>query len=98
MLAKGGAGVTGAFAASPAMAVEMQTNSLAPIAVALFIVLPIFFLITLYIKTKATGNESGGYSQQYYDKSKAKGEAGGGKLTNEAAVLKGKGLGMYAEK
>ena len=56
MLAKGAAGVTGAFAASPAMAVDMQTNSMAPIAVALFIVLPIWFLITLYVTTRATGN------------------------------------------
>mmetsp|Transcript_129924 Transcript_129924/g.224646 ORF Transcript_129924/g.224646 Transcript_129924/m.224646 type:complete len:232 (-) Transcript_129924:717-1412(-) len=98
MLAKGATGAAGAFAASPAMAVEMQTNSMAPIAVALFIVLPIWFLITLYVTTRATGNESGGYSQEYYDKSKARGVQGGGKLTNDAAVMKGKGTGMYAEK
>jgi photosystem II PsbM protein len=37
---------------------------------------------------------SGGFSQGYYDKSKA----AGNKKTNMAAVLKGKGKGMLPDK
>ena len=62
------------------------------IATALFIIIPTSFLLILYVKTESSGVASGGFSQKYYDKSKAK----GGKLTNEAAVMKGKGTGMYS--
>jgi len=81
------------MAAQPALA--MQTNSQAPIATALFIVLPVFFLIVLYVSSQANPDiPSGGYDQDYYDKSKA----AGNKKTNEAARLRGAGLGMYADK
>ena len=64
------------------------------IATALFIIIPTSFLITLYVKSSSEGNVSGGFSQAYYDKSKSQGN----KKTNEAAVFKGKGLGMRPEK
>ena len=64
------------------------------IATALFIIIPTAFLIVLYVKSSSEGNVSGGFSQEYYDKSKKRGD----KKTNEAAVLKGKGLGMRPEK
>jgi photosystem II PsbM protein len=81
------------MAAQPAMA--MQTNSQAPIATALFIFLPTFFLIILYVSTRANlDNQSGAFDQDYYDRSKA----AGNKKTNEAARMRGAGLGMYAEK
>ena len=51
-------------------------------------------MIVLYVKSSSEGNVSGGFSQEYYDKSKKRGD----KKTNEAAVLKGKGLGMRPEK
>lgn len=89
--------LVGAFAAGPAHALalpDMQTNSMAPIATALFLVLPTWLLITLFVSTNASGNISGGFDQDYYDASKAR----GGKLTNEAAVMKGAGVGMYAKK
>lgn len=73
----------------------MQTNGQAPIATALFVFLPVFFLIVLYVSTRANpDNASGSFDQDYYDKSKAAGK----KRTNEAARLRGPGLGMYAEK
>lgn len=81
------------MAAQPALA--MQTNSQAPIATALFIALPTFFLIVLYVSTRANlDNASGGYDQDYYDKSKQ----AGNKKTNEVARFRGAGVGMYAEK
>jgi len=81
------------MAAQPAMA--METNKLAPIATALFIALPTFFLIVLYVSTRANlDNQSGAFDQDYYDRSKS----AGNKKTNEAARLRGAGLGMYAEK
>jgi hypothetical protein len=81
------------LAAEPAFA--MQTNSLAPIATALFIILPTFLLITLFVSSNANkDNLSGGFDQDYYDRS----EAANKKLTNDAAPLKGAGLGMYASK
>ena len=81
------------LATQPAWA--METNKLAPIATALFIALPTFFLIILYTQTRANlDNASGSFDQDYYDKSKA----AGNKKTNEAARLRGAGLGMYAEK
>eukprot|EP00669_Euglena_mutabilis_P007929 TRINITY_DN30_c0_g1_i1.p1 TRINITY_DN30_c0_g1~~TRINITY_DN30_c0_g1_i1.p1 ORF type:complete len:236 (+),score=17.09 TRINITY_DN30_c0_g1_i1:32-709(+) len=80
-------------AAQPAFA--METNKLAPIATALFIALPTFFLIILYVSTRANlNNQSGAFDQDYYDKSKA----AGNKKTNLAAKLTGKGLALYAEK
>ena len=71
-----------------------DVNILGVIATALFIIIPTSFLIILYVKSASEGNVSGGFSQEYYDKSKA----AGNKKTNEAAVLKGKGLGMRPEK
>ncbi|CAL6321712.1 unnamed protein product [Bathycoccus prasinos] len=71
-----------------------NVNILGVIAVALFIIIPVSFLVILYVKSTAEGNVSGGFSQSYYDESKKMGK----KLTNEAAVLKGKGTGMRPEK
>jgi photosystem II PsbM protein len=71
-----------------------DVNILGVIATALFIIIPTAFLIVLYVKSSSEGNVSGGFSQEYYDKSKKRGD----KKTNEAAVLKGKGLGMRPEK
>ena len=65
-------------------------NILGVIATALFIIIPTSFLIILYVKSASEGNVSGGFSQEYYDKSKKRGD----KKTNEAAILKGKGIGM----
>jgi len=69
-------------------------NILGVIATALFIIIPTSFLIILYVKSASEGNVSGGFSQEYYDKSKSRGD----KKTNEAAIMKGKGLGMRPEK
>ena len=55
-------------------------NNLGVIATALFIIIPTSFLIILYVKSASEGNVSGGFSQEYYDKSKA----AGNKKTNEA--------------
>jgi len=44
-------------------------NILGVIAVALFIIIPVSFLLILYIKSTAEGNQSGGFNQEYYDKS-----------------------------
>ena len=44
----------------------------------------------LYVKSASEGNVSGGFSQKYYDESKKRGD----KKTNEAAILRGKGIGM----
>jgi photosystem II PsbM protein len=71
-----------------------DVNILGVIATALFIIIPTSFLIILYVKSVSEGNVSGGFSQEYYDKSKS----AGNKKTNEAAVLKGKGLGMRPSK
>jgi len=71
-----------------------DVNILGVVATALFIIIPTSFLIILYVKSASEGNVSGGFSQSYYDKSKA----AGNKKTNEAAVLKGKGLGMRPSK
>mmetsp|Transcript_26481 Transcript_26481/g.90532 ORF Transcript_26481/g.90532 Transcript_26481/m.90532 type:complete len:149 (-) Transcript_26481:850-1296(-) len=67
-------------------------NILGLIATALFIIIPTSFLLILYVKSASEGNVSGG-SQAYYDNSKK----GGNKKTNEAAVFKGEGVGMYFE-
>ena len=85
-----------AFAASEALeqVALADVNILGVIATALFIIIPTAFLIVLYVKSSSEGNVSGGFSQEYYDKSKKRGD----KKTNEAAVLKGKGLGMRPEK
>jgi len=85
-----------AFAAQEAVeqVALADVNILGVIATALFIIIPTSFLIILYVKSASEGNVSGGFSQEYYDKSKAQGN----KKTNEAAVLKGKGLGMRPEK
>ncbi len=69
-------------------------NILGVIATALFIIIPTSFLIILYVKSASEGNVSGGFSQKYYDDSKKAGK----KLTNEAAQVKGKGLGMRPSK
>jgi photosystem II PsbM protein len=85
-----------AFAAQEAVeqVALADVNILGVIATALFIIIPTSFLIILYVKSASEGNVSGGFSQEYYDKSKA----AGNKKTNEAAVLKGKGIGMRPEK
>jgi photosystem II PsbM protein len=85
-----------AFAPAAFAAQEMEQlaladiNILGVIATALFIIIPTSFLIVLYVKSSSEKNVSGGFSQQYYDKSAKRGD----KKTNEAAILKGKGLGM----
>jgi len=38
-------------------------------AVALFILVPVSFLLILYIKSTSEGNQSGGFDQEYYDAS-----------------------------
>jgi len=85
-----------AFAAQEAVeqVALADVNILGVIATALFIIIPTSFVIILYVKSASEGNVSGGFSQDYYDKSKA----AGNKKTNEAAVLKGKGLGMRPNK
>ena len=52
------------------------------------------FLITLFVKSESDGNRSGGFSQSYYDKSKA----AGNKKTNLAVPMSRKGKGMYSDK
>ena len=80
-----------AFAAQEVNQVALEgINILGVIATALFIIIPTSFLIILYVKSASEGNVSGGFSQEYYDKSKKRGD----KKTNEAAILKGKGIGM----
>lgn len=87
--------VQSAMAAQEAMGeMALEVNILGLIATALFIIIPTAFLLTLYIKSASEGNVSGGFSQTYYDQSKSAGK----KKTNESAVLKGKGLGMYSDK
>ena len=71
-----------------------NVNILGVIAVALFILVPVSFLIILYVKSSAEENVSGGFSQAYYDESKRMGK----KLANEAAAMKGAGLGMRPKK
>ena len=84
-----------AFAAQEVNQVALEgVNILGVIATALFIIIPTSFLIILYVKSASEGNVSGGFSQKYYDESKKRGD----KKSNEAAVLKGKGLGMRPEK
>jgi hypothetical protein len=51
------------------------------------------FLITLFVKSESDGQRSGGFSQDYYTKSKKLGK----KKTNLTAVMKGKGEGMYSD-
>jgi len=85
-----------AFAPAAFAAQELEQLALADInilddiATALFIIIPTSLLIILYVKSASEGNVSGGFSQQYYDQSKKRGD----KKTNEAAILKGKGVGM----
>ena len=70
-----------AFAAQEVNQVALEgINILGVIATALFIIIPTSFLIILYVKSASEGNVSGGFSQEYYDKSKKRGD----KKTNEA--------------
>ena len=100
--AREAAAVIPAIAAAPAFAAQeaveqvalADVNILGVIATALFIIIPTSFLIILYVKSASEGNVSGGFSQEYYDKSKA----AGNKKTNMAANLKGKGKGMLPTK
>jgi photosystem II PsbM protein len=46
-----------------------EVNILGVMAVALFILLPVAFLLILFIKSESEGNVSGGFSQEYYDES-----------------------------
>mmetsp|Transcript_27808 Transcript_27808/g.38441 ORF Transcript_27808/g.38441 Transcript_27808/m.38441 type:complete len:149 (+) Transcript_27808:137-583(+) len=87
-------------AASPVFAqtqevaqVAMETNILGLIATALFVIIPVSFLIVLFVKSESDGQRSGGFSQTYYDKSKK----AGNKKTNLAAAMKGKGTGMFSD-
>lgn len=82
-----------AFASTQEIAQVAETNILGLIAVALFIVVPVSFLITLFVKSESDGQRSGGFSQNYYTKSKKLGK----KKTNLTAVMKGKGEGMYSD-
>ena len=87
-----------AMAAQEVAQVAAGTNILGLIATALFVIIPTAFLIVLFVKSESDGNRSGGFSQTYYDKSIKRGKPGeGGKLTNEAAIMKGKGKGMYSD-
>eukprot|EP00192_Tetraselmis_astigmatica_P015386 CAMPEP_0117672946 /NCGR_PEP_ID=MMETSP0804-20121206/14199_1 /TAXON_ID=1074897 /ORGANISM="Tetraselmis astigmatica, Strain CCMP880" /LENGTH=150 /DNA_ID=CAMNT_0005481629 /DNA_START=82 /DNA_END=534 /DNA_ORIENTATION=+ len=72
----------------------LEVNVLGLIATALFIIIPTAFLLTLYIKSSSEGNVSGGFSQKYYDASKAANK----KKTNLSAKFKGKGEGMYSDR
>ena len=100
-LSKSVAAATTTFAA-PAFAANesisdvalANVNILGVIAVALFILIPVSFLVILYVKSAAEGNVSGGFSQSYYDESKRQGK----KLANEAAAIKGAGMGMRPNK
>mmetsp|Transcript_28838 Transcript_28838/g.35049 ORF Transcript_28838/g.35049 Transcript_28838/m.35049 type:complete len:152 (-) Transcript_28838:131-586(-) len=74
----------------------LATNKTGSIATALFVFLPVTFLVGLFVKSDSEGNVSGGFSQSYYDASKKR-KDGGGKKTNDSAKFKGKGLGMYSE-
>ena len=80
---------TPAFAANESISdvALANVNILGVIAVALFILIPVSFLVILYVKSAAEGNVSGGFSQSYYDESKRQGK----KLANEAAAIKGAG-------
>merc|ERR1740123_1663872 len=74
----------------------METNILGLVATLLFIIIPTSFLLILYVKSSGEKNVSGGMSegsQTYYNSSKK----AGNKKTNEAAVFKGKGTGMYSD-
>merc|ERR1711966_60793 len=71
----------------------LEVNILGLIATALFIIIPTAFLLTLYIKSASEGNVSGGFSQEYYDNSKADGK----KKTLLTAKLTGKGEDFYAD-
>ena len=44
-------------------------------AVALFIMVPVSFLLILFIKSNSEGNQSGGFSQEYYDASYKRGDS-----------------------
>ena len=46
-----------------------EVNILGVMAVALFILIPVSFLLILFIKSDSEGNQSGGFSQEYYDAS-----------------------------
>lgn len=46
-----------------------EVNILGVMAVALFILVPVSFLLILYIKSTSEGNQSGGFDQEYYDAS-----------------------------
>ena len=46
-----------------------EVNILGVMAVALFILVPVSFLLILFIKSSSEGNQSGGFSQEYYDAS-----------------------------
>ena len=100
-LSKSVAAATTAFAA-PAFAANesisdvalANVNILGVIATALFIIIPTSFLIVLFVKSQSEENVSGGFSQKYYDESKK----AGNKKTNEAARLKGAGMGMRPSK
>merc|ERR1712083_450809 len=76
------------------LALGLSTNKTGSIATALFIFLPVCFLVGLFVKSDSEGNVAGGFSQSYYDASKKRKE--GGKETNDAAKFKGEGKGMYS--
>merc|ERR1711967_201934 len=95
--------ITTVLTATPALAESQEvmqlaqdTNVLGLIATALFVLIPVSFLITLYTSSSSSGAESGGYqpgAKEYYDKSKKDGN----KKTNITAKFTGKGAGMYID-
>ncbi len=51
-----------------------EVNILGVVAVAFFIMVPVSFLLILFIKSNSEGNQSGGFSQEYYDASYKRGD------------------------
>jgi photosystem II reaction center protein PsbM len=54
--------------------VANEVNILGVVAVAFFIMVPVSFLLILFIKSNSEGNQSGGFSQEYYDASYKRGD------------------------
>ena len=59
-------------------------------AVALFILVPVSFLLILYIKSTSEGNQSGGFDQEYYDASYKRCAAGRRRRTYDSSLLPGR--------
>merc|ERR1711959_851456 len=91
-LSKSVAAATTTFAA-PAFAANESISDVALANVNILGVIAVV-LVILYVKSAAEGNVSGGFSQSSYDESKRQGK----KLANEAAAIKGAGMGMRPNK